>query len=105
MSKIFIYKDGNYPLDESNIFLSTEYKSINEFLRQNKDDNFVPLYTYETECVFEKTIQKFESKIQKLELIIEKKERDKIHFCKLYNEALGREVELLKELVREPGDY
>lgn len=70
MSNIFIYKDNNYPCDENNVFLSCEYKSVKEFINLNKDDDFTPLFTYKTEVVFEKTLNKMKSKISNLETTI-----------------------------------
>ena len=31
--------------------------------------------------------------------------KEKKHFCELYNKSLDREIKLLKELGRDPGDY
>lgn len=44
---VFIYTDASFPLDENNIFLSCPYKNEKQFRKENKEDNFKVIASYD----------------------------------------------------------
>lgn len=53
MKTVFIYCDKDHELDCNNVFLSKPYKDAGEFLKENRDDNFRPLVSYDLQSLID----------------------------------------------------